>query len=492
MPPGGAPTRAAQLGDARGDRPRARRRRPVRRALRGARAVRGVASARLGRRLAHPCRAARLEPRAPRARRARRRARQDRRRVVRGVGEGARGVGLRSVPAVRSSASSTCAGSTSSASRRTTTRTTCSSRTTSPGCARPRSARSSRCSAPELRALVAEHATDEEDAFMSGPFPIAAQEVLSRELVEAFGATWDQFRLDTTVHPFEVTLRARRHPPDEPLRGGRPHSRSSPRCTRPGTASTSGASARRSSARRSCAGVVRDAARVAEPALGERRRPLAPVLALVLPAPAGDVPRASSATCPLESFHRAVNRVRRSFIRVDADETSYGLHVILRFELEQELISGRLAVADLPDAWNTRFEELMGIPVPNDSLGVLQDAHWSGGGFGYFPTYLLGTVLSVQIWDKARAAIPGRRRADRARRVRRAARVAAREHLRARPQAHAGGDRRARRRRPDRPAAVPRVSPRQARAARDARRATAREARRPDARARAALRADAA
>jgi len=91
---------------------------------------------------------------------------------------------------------------------------------------------------------------------------------------------------------------------------------------------------------------------------------------------------------------------------VDADETSYGLHVILRFELEQELIAGRLAVQDLPEAWNARFEELIGLEVPNDRLGVLQDAHWSGGGFGYFPTYLIGSVLSVQIWEKARAAIP--------------------------------------------------------------------------------------
>ena len=94
-------------------------------------------------------------------------------------------------------------------------------------------------------------------------------------------------------------------------------------------------------------------------------------------------------------------------IRVDADEVSYGLHVILRFELEQELISGRLDVADLPAAWNARFEELMGVAVPNDSLGVLQGRRTrSGGGFGYFPTYLLGTVLSVQIWEKVRAAIP--------------------------------------------------------------------------------------
>jgi len=111
-------------------------------------------------------------------------------------------------------------------------------------------------------------------------------------------------------------------------------------------------------------------------------------------------------TVALEDFHRAVNRVRRTFVRVDADETSYGLHVILRFELEQELVTGRLAVMDLPEAWNSRFEELVGIPVPDDAQGVLQDAHWSGGGFGYFPTYLLGTVLSVQIWERATAAIP--------------------------------------------------------------------------------------
>jgi carboxypeptidase Taq len=101
-----------------------------------------------------------------------------------------------------------------------------------------------------------------------------------------------------------------------------------------------------------------------------------------------------------------VNRVQRTLVRVDADETSYGLHVILRFELEYELVAGRLSVADLPDAWNSRFEELVGIPVPNDRLGVLQDSHWSGGAFGYFPTYLLGSVLSVQIWEKAAAAIP--------------------------------------------------------------------------------------
>ena len=105
---------------------------------------------------------------------------------------------------------------------------------------------------------------------------------------------------------------------------------------------------------------------------------------------------------PLEDFHAAVNRPHRSFIRVDADETSYGLHIILRFELEQELIAGRLAVADLPDAWNARFTELMGLEVPNDAVGVLQDSHWSNGYLGYFPTYLLGSVLGPDLGEGPR------------------------------------------------------------------------------------------
>ena len=81
----------------------------------------------------------------------------------------------------------------------------------------------------------------------------------------------------------------------------------------------------------------------------------------------------------LERFYRAVNRVRPSYIRVDSDEATYSLHIILRFELEQELLSGSLSTADLPDAWNERFREYLGIDVPEDRLGVLQDVHWSAG-----------------------------------------------------------------------------------------------------------------
>jgi carboxypeptidase Taq len=107
-----------------------------------------------------------------------------------------------------------------------------------------------------------------------------------------------------------------------------------------------------------------------------------------------------------DAFYRVTNRVEPSLIRVDADEVTYNLHIILRFELEQELIEGRLAVADLPEAWNGRFEEYLGIPVPSDREGVLQDMHWGGGALGYFPTYALGNVMSVQIWERMRADLP--------------------------------------------------------------------------------------
>ena len=257
---------------------------------------------------------------------------------------------------------------------------------------------------PALRELVAASAIEEDDSFMRGPFPVPTQDALSRELCEAFGATWDQFRLDTTVHPFEITFGlgdvrlTSRYSEHDLLSlftamhecghglyewGVSPTLERTPLCM--GVSAT----------------LHESQSRLWENVIGRSLpfwRWFYPRLQESFPGPLGAV--------PLEDFHPAVNRVRRTFIRVDADEMSYGLHIILRFELEQELITGRLAVKDLPDAWNTRFEELMGISVPDDAHGVLQDAHWSGGGFGYFPTYLLGTVLSVQIWDRLRMEIP--------------------------------------------------------------------------------------
>ena len=105
-------------------------------------------------------------------------------------------------------------------------------------------------------------------------------------------------------------------------------------------------------------------------------------------------------------FYRAVNKVQPSFIRVEADELTYNMHIILRFELEQALINGDLAVADLPAAWNDKMRELLGVVPPDDRQGVLQDIHWSRPGFGYFPTYALGNLYAAQLYEAAVAQQP--------------------------------------------------------------------------------------
>ena len=107
-----------------------------------------------------------------------------------------------------------------------------------------------------------------------------------------------------------------------------------------------------------------------------------------------------------EAFYRAVNRVRPSSIRVEADEVTYNLHIFLRFELENDLLEGKVRVADLPAAWNAKMEEYLGITPANDGEGVLQDIHWASGLLGYFPTYALGNLLSVQFFDQALAENP--------------------------------------------------------------------------------------
>ena len=257
---------------------------------------------------------------------------------------------------------------------------------------------------PELTALVAEHADAEVDEALGGPFAIEAQDALSRELVEAFGGSWDAFRLDLTVHPFQITF-------------GQDDIRLTTRYTEDDLNSLftamhecghglyewgSGSELDRTPLAGCWSSTLHESqSRLWENVVGRSLpfwRWFHPRVQQAFPDVLGDV--------SVERFHLAVNRVQRSLVRVDADETSYGLHVILRFELEQALVSGQLAVKNLPEAWNGRFEELLGLEVPNDRLGVLQDSHWSSGSFGYFPTYLLGSVLSVQIAEKAREAIP--------------------------------------------------------------------------------------
>lgn len=108
----------------------------------------------------------------------------------------------------------------------------------------------------------------------------------------------------------------------------------------------------------------------------------------------------------VDDVYHAVNIVKPNFIRVEADEVTYNLHIFLRFEIELALIGNRVAVADLPELWNTKMQEYLGIIPPNDAMGVLQDMHWAGGSIGYFPTYALGNLLSVQFYNCAVRDIP--------------------------------------------------------------------------------------
>jgi carboxypeptidase Taq len=108
----------------------------------------------------------------------------------------------------------------------------------------------------------------------------------------------------------------------------------------------------------------------------------------------------------VDSWYREVNAVEPSLIRVEADEATYNLHIILRFELEQAMLAGEFPLAQLPEEWNRRMWEYLGIEVPSDTEGVLQDVHWSGGSIGYFPTYALGNLISAQIWEKVVADLP--------------------------------------------------------------------------------------
>jgi carboxypeptidase Taq len=101
-----------------------------------------------------------------------------------------------------------------------------------------------------------------------------------------------------------------------------------------------------------------------------------------------------------EDIYRYVNTVKPSLIRVDADELTYNFHIILRYNIEKDLISGKINVNELPTVWNQMMDKLVGIVPKNDKEGVLQDTHWSNGSFGYFPTYSLGNIIAGMIWFK--------------------------------------------------------------------------------------------
>ena len=256
----------------------------------------------------------------------------------------------------------------------------------------------------ELIPLIAEVANGADDDFMRGPFDAGAQHELSLELVRRFGFQDDHFRLDRTVHPFaassarnDIRLTTRYKEDDLTSlftamhecghglyeHGIDPALERTPLCH--GVSSA----------------LHESQSRMWENVVGRSQpfwRWFYPRLQSAFPDALGGV--------ELDRFYRAVNRVRPSYVRVDADEATYNLHIILRFELELEIVNDRIALRDLPEAWNERFKEYLGIDVPEDRLGILQDVHWSGGGFGYFPTYSLGNIVSLQIWEKVRDALP--------------------------------------------------------------------------------------
>jgi carboxypeptidase Taq len=246
--------------------------------------------------------------------------------------------------------------------------------------------------------------SDEDDAFMNGPFDEDGQERMSLEIVRRFGYDDRSFRLDRTVHPFaassgiqDIRMTTRYKTTDLTSLFTAMHE-----CGHGLYEHGVSLSLERTPLAHGVSSALHESqSRMWENVVGrsiEFWRFFYPRLQEVFPAQLGGV--------PLDAFHRAINRVKPSYIRVDADEATYNLHIILRFELEQELLAGTLSTADLADEWKARFERYLGIPVPNDTVGVLQDVHWSGGSFGYFPTYSLGNIVSVQIWEKVLEELP--------------------------------------------------------------------------------------
>lgn len=255
---------------------------------------------------------------------------------------------------------------------------------------------------PLLREVAA--AEPVETSFAHGHFPVEKQELFGREILEQLGYSSESWRLDPTVHPFATSISV------DDIRLTTRYSEAD-------------AESIFHTAHEFGHGIYEHGL---DRAL--ERTPLVELNSMVLhesqsrlwenlvcrsrpfwrhffPRLQELFPEQLNGTTD-EQWWRYVNRVQPDFIRVEADEVTYGLHIILRYELEQEIIAGRLELRDLPAAWNAKMKEYLGLDVPDDARGVLQDVHWSGGSFGYFPTYLLGTIASVQIWEKVRSELP--------------------------------------------------------------------------------------
>lgn len=257
---------------------------------------------------------------------------------------------------------------------------------------------------PLLKAIVAS-GVDVDDTILRQPFDEQKQEQFGVEITKAFGYDWSRGRQDRTVHPFcthfgrdDVRITTRFYPDylNAALFGTMHES---------GHAmyeqGVDPAFSRTLLSRGASLGVHESQSRMWENLVG-RSRPFWQAnygrLQALFPEQLGRV--------ELDAFYRAINKVQPSLIRVEADELTYNLHIMLRFELETEVLEGKVQVADLAEEWQSRMEAMLGVTPRNDAEGVLQDTHWGQGSIGYFPTYTLGNVLSVQLWETALAAHP--------------------------------------------------------------------------------------
>ena len=242
-----------------------------------------------------------------------------------------------------------------------------------------------------------------DDSCLFGDYPVDRQRAFSLEMLETWGMDDQSWRLDDTVHPFataiahnDIRLTTRLFPDN--LSGilsclhefghGLYERQVDPRYFRTPLA-TGASSAFHESQSRLWENVVGRSI--------STWRYFYPRLQETFPERLADV--------GLEKFHRALNKVTPSTIRVEADEVTYSLHIILRFELERELLAGTLTTADLPAAFDEKLRDYLGVQPKDVVEGVLQDVHWSGISFGYFPTYALGNVISIQLWERAVAEL---------------------------------------------------------------------------------------
>ena len=258
---------------------------------------------------------------------------------------------------------------------------------------------------PPIVELIAElRQRDVDDSFLHGDFPPDRQVALAHEVVDLFGHRPDSWRIDPTEHPFasgpgrdDVRITTNYHPDSlESLfstmheYGHGLYSHQQPKHLE------------RLPTGQACSlGIHESQSRLWENLVGRSLpfwRFFYPRVQETYPEQLGGV--------DLERFHAAVHAVKPALIRIQADEVCYGMHVMLRFELEQDIVEGRVELRDLPERWDEKMWEYLGVEVPDDGHGVLQDVHWSGGQIGYFSTYLIGTVASVQIWQAALRDLP--------------------------------------------------------------------------------------